>query len=117
MSSIERRCFVIMPFSPELHYFYLYMKIHIELNHHIVCERGDDKVLTLPILDKIVDYIRNADVIIADCSGHNPNVFYELGLAHAYGKKVILITKDEIKEAPSDIMSLSVMNLINITSF
>jgi nucleoside 2-deoxyribosyltransferase len=67
------------------------------------CERADDRALTKPILDKINDFIRDADVIIADCSGRNPNVFYELGIAHALGKKVILITKDPIKDAPSDI--------------
>ena len=47
--------------------------------------------------------IQGADVIIADCSGRNANVFYELGLAHAHGKQVILITKDSVQEAPSDI--------------
>ena len=99
----SKTCFVIMPFSPELHYFYLYMKKYIEEVHNICCERADDQVLTMPILDKINDSIQNADVIIADCSGRNPNVFYELGIAHAQGKKVILITKDPINEAPSDI--------------
>ena len=29
---------------------------------------------------------------MADISEHNPNVFYELGLAHALGKETILIT-------------------------
>lgn len=99
----SKTCFVIMPFSPELHYFYLYMKKYIEEVHNICCERADGQVLTMPILDKINDSIQNADVIIADCSGRNPNVFYELGIAHAQGKKVILITKDPINEAPSDI--------------
>jgi hypothetical protein len=97
-----RECFVIMPFVPELHYFYLYLKQHVE-QLGIRCERGDEQVLTKPILEKINDAIRNADVIIADCSRRNPNVFYELGIAHAYGKKVILITHDPIQEAPSDI--------------
>jgi nucleoside 2-deoxyribosyltransferase len=92
-----------MPFSPELHYFYLYIKKYIEEVHTIQCERADDQVLTMPILDKINDFIRNADAIITDCSGRNPNGFYELGIAHAQGKKVILITKDPIEEAPSDV--------------
>jgi nucleoside 2-deoxyribosyltransferase len=59
--------------------------------------------LTMPILEKINNSIRNADVIIADCSGRNPNVMYELGIAHAHRKKVILITKDPVHDAPSDI--------------
>lgn len=99
----ERTCFVIMPFRPDLHYFYLFLKQHVEQHHQIKCERGDAQVLTKPIIEKINDDIRLADVIVADCSGSNPNVFYELGLAHAHDKDVILITHDEIKEAPADI--------------
>jgi hypothetical protein len=103
MSKTERKCFVIMPFLAELHYFYLFMQRHIEEKHGLVCKRGDEDVLTVPLLDKIREYIAEADVLIADCSGKNPNVFYELGMAHSLGKKVILITKDSIEEAPVDI--------------
>jgi hypothetical protein len=75
----------------------------MKLTHNINCERADDRVLTQPILDKINDLIRDADLIIADCTGHNANVFYELGIAHAQGKKVILITSDPVRDAPSDV--------------
>jgi nucleoside 2-deoxyribosyltransferase len=96
-------CFVIMPFAEELHYFYLYMRDHIEKVHHMDCERGDAQILTVPVLEKINNYIRKADVLIADCTGRNPNVFYELGIAHAHEKKVILMTKDSVADAPTDI--------------
>jgi hypothetical protein len=102
-NNTERVCFVIMPFSAELHYFYLFLKRHIEEKHGVKCIRGDADILTVPLLDKIRTYIDMAEVLIADCSGRNPNVFYELGIAHALGKKVILITKDSIVEAPADI--------------
>lgn len=102
-TNTERVCFVIMPFSAELHYFYLFLKRHIEEKHGVKCIRGDADVLTVPLLDKIRGYIDIADVLIADCSGRNPNVFYELGMAHTLGKKVILITRDPIGEAPADI--------------
>lgn len=59
------------------------------------------------ILQDIVIGIGNADVIIADVTGLNPNVFYELGLCHALDKKVILITQD-ISELPFDIRSYRV---------
>ena len=71
----KRVCFVIMPFSAELHYFYLFLQRHIEEKHGVKCIRGDADVLTVPILDKIRGYIDTADVLIADCSGRNPNVF------------------------------------------
>lgn len=103
MKEQKRLCFVIMPFVKELHYFFLYLQKHIEEKHGVACKRGDADVLTIPLLDKIRRYIEEADVVIADCSGRNPNVFYELGMAHALGKRVILITKDPIEDAPTDI--------------
>jgi nucleoside 2-deoxyribosyltransferase len=93
-----------MPFKPELHYMYLFMKQHIETTFPgTSCERGDSKILTIQILDKISGYIKQADIVIADCTGRNPNVFYEIGMAHALTKPVVLITSDEITEAPTDI--------------
>jgi len=103
MAETRPFCFVIMPFRAELNYFYLYIKRHIEEEHNIDCERGDAQVLTKPLLEKIADYIRRADVLVADCTGRNPNVFYELGIAHANNKKVILISQDSVDEAPADI--------------
>ena len=92
-----------MPFQPEFNYFYLYIKRHIEDVHNIDCFRGDNDILTIPILEKIKNYIENSDVLIADCSGRNANVFYELGIAHTMNKKVILISMDDVKDAPTDI--------------
>lgn len=54
------------------------------------------------IIEEIWTAIVSAILIIADCSGRNPNVFYEIGLAHAIGKPVILITRDE-EDVPFDL--------------
>jgi hypothetical protein len=43
-----------------------------------------------------------ARIVIADCTGRNPNVFYEIGIAHAVGKPVVLITQD-VNDIPFDI--------------
>ena len=43
--------------------------------------------------------------IIADCTGRNPNVFYEMGIAHTIGKRIILITQDE-EDVPFDIRAI-----------
>ncbi len=97
-------CFVIMPFRPELGYLYRQVKQYLEQAFPgISVVRGDDQALTVPLLQKIADYIRQADVVLADCSGRNPNVFYELGLAHALEKPVVLITSDPVEQAPADI--------------
>jgi len=94
-----------MPFRPELHFFYLYIRQYLKDQHGIECQRGDAKVLTIPILEKIKKQIADADMIIADMSGRNPNVFYELGLADALGKKVVLITQDA-DNVPTDVRHL-----------
>ena len=48
--------------------------------------------------------ILKANIVIANIDGRNPNVFYELGLAHALDKNTILIAKTK-KEVPVDINS------------
>jgi len=93
-----------MPFRPELSYLYRTLKQFLGgAFPGISVIRGDDQPLTVPVLQKIADFIRQSDVVIADCSGRNANVFYELGLAHALEKPVVLITSDPIEEAPADI--------------
>jgi hypothetical protein len=42
----------------------------------------------------VYESIVMARVIIAEISNRNPNVFYELGMAHAFGKDVIILTQD-----------------------
>jgi hypothetical protein len=86
-----------------MHYFYLYMRKHIEEHHNLTCERADDRVTTLPLSEKVRSTIQKADVIVADCTGRNPNVMYELGLAHAFERKVVLLTSDPIETIPTDL--------------
>ena len=57
------------------------------------CERLDEQVFDEGMLDRIYNQIAKADIIVADMSSQNSNVFYEVGYAHALGKRVILITK------------------------
>ena len=57
------------------------------------------------IIDDICNSILGADVVVADCTGQNPNVFYELGIAHTLGKDVILLTQS-IDDIPFDISHL-----------
>ena len=57
------------------------------------CERVDEQIFTDSILDRIFNQIAKADVIVADMTGRNPNVFYETGYAHALNKRVILLTQ------------------------
>ena len=57
--------------------------------------RGDDFYHARPVIDDIFSGIRSASVLIADASGRNPNVNYEIGAAHALNKPVIIIYQNE----------------------
>src|SRR5690242_8626142 len=73
-------CFVVMPFRPELNYFFLYLKKYLEDKYKICVERGDSNVLTKELLKKISEQIDEAAFLIADITGSNANVFFELGI-------------------------------------
>jgi hypothetical protein len=116
MDNFKGDCFIIMPFAVDYQYFYLFIQKHIEQIHNVRCYRADNEpYLEKPIIERIRKEIQQADVILADCSGHNPNVFFELGIADAHNKKIILITRDDIKEKPLpfDIRQLEVINYQN----
>ena len=65
-------------------------------------ERVDEQIFDERILDRIYNQIAKADFIVADMTGRNPNVFYEVGYAHALGKRTILLTK-EAADIPFDL--------------
>jgi nucleoside 2-deoxyribosyltransferase len=55
----------------------------------------------------ITDAITSADLVIADVSRKNPNVFYELGYAHALRKNtILLVSKDATPELPFDLAGM-----------
>ena len=58
------------------------------------CERLDEQIFHENMLQRVYNQIAKADLIIADMTGRNSNVFYETGYAHALNKKVILLTRD-----------------------
>ncbi len=58
------------------------------------CERLDEQIFQETIISRIYNQIAKADIIVADMSGLNPNVFYEVGYAHALAREVILLTNN-----------------------
>lgn len=100
---IPNTCFVLMPFDERL--TIVYETIVKALKGLMVCTRADDLPIGKPILERILTGIRSAELIIADLTGRNANVFYELGLAHTQTKNVLLLTQD-ISDVPFDLRGL-----------
>lgn len=55
------------------------------------------------IMDQVWKDIRRSDVVLADLTDLNPNVYYEVGLAHALGKSTILIKQAGGAPVPFDL--------------
>ena len=68
----------------------------------IECERADEIAKPGRITEQIITAIRRADLIIADITGNNPNVMFELGFADALEKQIIVLNQD-VDAAPFDI--------------
>ncbi len=91
---IKQYAFVLMPFT-EIWSDIVWEKIKLKVNSlNFKCKRADD-LSGHNVLEDIWTGINEADIIIADITNKNPNVFYEIGIAHTLGKRVILITQDE----------------------
>lgn len=103
--SLQTDVFVIMPFKKEFDYIYKNQIRKVCEQNNLTCMRGDDIYSSKPIMQDIWSLIFNCKIIIADCTNKNPNVMYELGIAHTLGKKVILITQDT-NDIPFDLRHL-----------
>jgi len=71
--------------------------------------RGDDVFRPGVILQDIIHSIVESDVIVADITPTNPNVFYELGYAHALQKPTILLANRQLEKLPFDISGYRVI--------
>jgi hypothetical protein len=101
-------CFVVSPFGePYDSYFVRIIKPALDQSGFYAV-RGDSLFRPASIMDDIWLGIREAKILIAELTGRNPNVFYELGLAHALSKPVILISSN-IDDVPFDLRSIRVL--------
>ncbi len=98
----ENLCFIIMPFTDKLNPIYESIIKPVIKDLKLECLRADEIFTSKPIIEDIWDNVKKARFLIADLTERNPNVFYELGLAHALNKEVILLTQD-INDVPFDL--------------
>jgi hypothetical protein len=93
-------CFVVMPIGKQLDDIYTnIIKTTVE-KFNFVCRREDECPSVGELTAGIVSHIANATLVVADLTGDNPNVYYELGIAHTLEKVVILLSQGT---APSDV--------------
>ena len=95
-------CFVLMPFRPNWSkrvYRGIFRPAIEEAGYQ--CQRADESGEQI-ITESIWTDICRAKVIVADLTGKNENVMYEIGIAHTVGKPVVLLSQDEI-DPPFDV--------------
>ncbi len=111
---VIKKCFVIMQFDEKRDFLYETVIIPTLENHpNFVFEhsRADRILTTGKITDEIDEHLKRDDIIIADVSEPNLNVYYELGVAHASNRKAILLkqeTREKSVEVPFDIKTFRI---------
>lgn len=95
---------VMMPFNASFNPVYNSIKIAAS-NIDLRCRRADDIWENPAIIQDVVALIDRSRIVVCDCTGRNPNVFYEAGIAHTLGREVILIAQTE-EDIPFDLRHL-----------
>jgi len=112
----QRLAFVLMPFEKDLTDIYnTFVKPTVESQEFVlVCRRADDVKSNRAVIQDIWKSICESRLVIADLSGLNSNVMYELGIAHTVGKETILIYQhaDELR-FPFDLAHIRRIEYVN----
>lgn len=103
---MKKRIFVVLPFQEGP--LSVYNELKKRLGERFEVSHSGDLDNSQSILKDIIQSIVNADFILVDLTGDNPNVYYELGIAHALNKNTIIITQS-IDSLPFDIRSYRVI--------
>jgi hypothetical protein len=99
------KAFVIMPFSAEFDGVFAALISPALVSYDV--ERADTRLDQRGIIEKIVRGISEADLVVADLTGTNANVLYELGIAHTLRRSTVMIAQD-ISQLPFDIRAYPV---------
>lgn len=97
----QQACFVAIPFSDDYNALYTCINRGI-LDAKYVPIRLDHLSFTESIIEKMMQQIKDAKVVVFVSTGRNPNTFFECGYSVAQGKEVVMIT-DYYSNLPFDI--------------
>jgi hypothetical protein len=107
--SANDSCFVVMPFASPIGLYYQQIYEPAIQKAGLRAVRADADIFgTGKIIDQIWSGINAAKVLVAELTSRNPNVFYELGLAHALQKPVVLVSSNE-QDVPFDLKHIRVI--------
>ena len=102
-------CFVVMPFAPPIGGYFQHIYEPAIKKAGLRPIRADTDIFgTGKIIDQIWTGINSAKVLVAELTTRNPNVFDELGLAHALEKPVVLISSNS-EDVPFDLKHIRVI--------
>lgn len=101
----DKQITCLMPFNNKYNSLYDTIKTCCIFNGYSCMRTDEEKVENNVNLRKyIVTKIIQAQVVVAVLDGRNPNVLYEVGIAHAIGKLVILLVKrDKTNDLPENL--------------
>lgn len=102
---------VMMPFDAIFNDVYTAIRKAAE-KVDLKCRRADDIWENPAVMQDVVSLIDRSRIVVCDCTGRNPNVFYEAGIAHTLGREVILITQSE-HDIPFDLRHLRYVRYLN----
>lgn len=108
MEGKKENCFVLMPFGHHFDRYFQNIYVPAIEDSGLAAVRADSLFRSSSILHDIWNHIKQARVLLADLTDTNSSVFYELGLAHAIGEPVVLVSND-IEDVPFDLRGLRVL--------
>jgi len=98
---------VVMPFQKDFSRVFEAIELACS-GAHLHCRRGDDVWDDSAAMQDVFNLVFHSGIVIADFTGKNPNVMYEIGIAHTLGKHVVPISQS-LDDVPLDLISHRVL--------
>jgi hypothetical protein len=108
LTSSSNLSFVLMPFGEPFDLVYRELIYPAIVDSGLEPLRADQIFSSGAIMEQIRSAIQQSRICVADLTGRNPNVLYELGIAQTLGKPTVLLTQD-MSDVPFDLRNLRVL--------